>query len=71
MIHQLQQSGCMLIFSVIALFVYQHQYYIKRDIIISMDIPQMHGLVALIILDSIIKGSEYFASSIEGATIQF
>ena len=43
----------------------------KKDIIISMDIPQMHGMLALIPLESIIKGSEYFASSIEGATIQF
>ena len=43
----------------------------KKDIIISMDIPQMHGMLALITLESIIKGSEYFASSIEAATIQF
>ena len=68
---QLQRLGCMQIFSVIALFVYQHQYYLKRDIIISKDIPQMHGMLALIILESIIKGSEYFASFIERATIKF
>ena len=31
----------------------------------------MHGMLAFIILESIIKESEYFACSIEGATIQF